>query len=74
MGGCLSAVDRVGKAKSGAIDKQIEEDKKKDKKECKVLLLGELFILSVLGQPPLRSSGVSFVKGLSTERPTKSQL
>lgn len=49
MGGCISAVDRAGKAKSDAIDKQIEEDNKKHKKECKILLLGELLLLFVLG-------------------------
>lgn len=46
MGGCISTVDRAGKAKSDLIDKQIEEDHKKYKRECKILLLGELHILS----------------------------
>ncbi|KAF9457025.1 heterotrimeric G protein alpha subunit A [Collybia nuda] len=40
MGGCISTVDRAGKAKSDLIDKQIEEDNKKYKRECKILLLG----------------------------------
>lgn len=40
MGGCLSTVDRVGKERSDAIDKMIEEDQKRFKRECKILLLG----------------------------------
>ncbi|KAF5368159.1 hypothetical protein D9615_010198 [Tricholomella constricta] len=40
MGGCVSTADCGGKAKSDLIDKQIEEDSKKYKKECKILLLG----------------------------------
>jgi len=43
MGGCLSTVDRVGKERSDAIDKMIEEDQKRFKRECKILLLGEPF-------------------------------
>ncbi|TFK34414.1 heterotrimeric G-protein alpha subunit, GPA3-like protein [Crucibulum laeve] len=40
MGGCVSTPDRSGKARSDAIDKQIEEDNKRFKRECKILLLG----------------------------------
>lgn len=41
MGNCVSdAQERDEKAKSDAIDKQIDEDSKKFKKECKILLLG----------------------------------
>ena len=41
MGGCVSTVDqRAEKARSDEIDKQIEEDHKKFKRECKILLLG----------------------------------
>ena len=40
MGGCISTVDRVGKERSAAIDKMIEEDQKRFKRECKILLLG----------------------------------
>ncbi|KAG6860453.1 guanine nucleotide-binding protein subunit alpha [Termitomyces sp. Mi166 len=40
MGGCVSTIDREEKARSDAIDKQIEEDAKKYKRECKILLLG----------------------------------
>ncbi|RDB16234.1 Guanine nucleotide-binding protein subunit alpha [Hypsizygus marmoreus] len=40
MGGCVSTADRAGKARSDAIDRQIEEDNKKYKRECKILLLG----------------------------------
>ncbi|EIM79504.1 G-protein alpha subunit [Stereum hirsutum FP-91666 SS1] len=41
MGNCVSnSEDREAKARSDAIDRQIEEDQKKFKKECKILLLG----------------------------------
>ncbi|KAG6837454.1 hypothetical protein H0H93_008997 [Arthromyces matolae] len=40
MGACLSTVDQEKRAASDAIDKQIEEDAKKFKRECKILLLG----------------------------------
>ncbi|TFY75458.1 hypothetical protein EWM64_g8555 [Hericium alpestre] len=40
MGNCVSNSQREGKARSDAIDKQIEEDSKKFKRECKILLLG----------------------------------
>ncbi|KAF7319107.1 Heterotrimeric G-protein alpha subunit [Mycena chlorophos] len=40
MGNCGSQVDRSGKERSDAIDRQLEEDSKKFKKEAKILLLG----------------------------------
>ncbi|GJJ08482.1 Guanine nucleotide-binding protein alpha-3subunit [Clathrus columnatus] len=40
MGACQSAPMRAEKERSDTIDKQIEEDHKKSKKECKILLLG----------------------------------
>lgn len=41
MGNCLSSTDqKEAKDRSVAIDKQIEEDSRKFKKECKILLLG----------------------------------
>jgi guanine nucleotide-binding protein subunit alpha len=40
MGNCVSAQDREEKARSDAIDRQIEEDSRKFRKECKILLLG----------------------------------
>ncbi|OJA19757.1 hypothetical protein AZE42_06784 [Rhizopogon vesiculosus] len=40
MGNCISSQDRVEKARSDAIDRQIEEDSRKFRKECKILLLG----------------------------------
>ncbi|KAH6897831.1 heterotrimeric G-protein alpha subunit, GPA3-like protein [Coprinopsis sp. MPI-PUGE-AT-0042] len=41
MGGCMSTVDqKAEKARSDEIDKQIEEDNRRFKKECKILLLG----------------------------------
>ncbi|KAF8635781.1 hypothetical protein AX17_003857 [Amanita inopinata Kibby_2008] len=40
MGGCVSTVDEASKQHSEQIDRQLEEDHKKYKKECKILLLG----------------------------------
>ncbi|KZV98283.1 guanine nucleotide binding protein, alpha subunit, partial [Exidia glandulosa HHB12029] len=40
MGACTSKQDRLEKQRSEEIDKQIEEDSRKFKKECKILLLG----------------------------------
>ena len=42
MGNCASsAQDADGKARSDMIDRQIEEDSKRYKRECKILLLGK---------------------------------
>lgn len=42
MGACMSSGGEKGaKERSTAIDRQIEEDSRKFKKECKILLLGE---------------------------------
>ncbi|KAH9925860.1 G-protein alpha subunit [Epithele typhae] len=40
MGNCVSAQDREAQLRSQEIDKRIEEDSRKLKKECKILLLG----------------------------------
>ncbi|KZS94899.1 guanine nucleotide binding protein, alpha subunit [Sistotremastrum niveocremeum HHB9708] len=40
MGNCSSVQDKAEKDRSDEIDRQIEEDSKKFKKECKILLLG----------------------------------
>ncbi|KAG9291788.1 hypothetical protein G9A89_012073 [Geosiphon pyriformis] len=40
MGCCLSAEEKENRARSNQIDKQIEEDGRKLRKECKILLLG----------------------------------
>ncbi|PPQ86211.1 hypothetical protein CVT25_006891 [Psilocybe cyanescens] len=40
MGGCVSTADHSGKEHSDQIDRQIEEDSKRFKRECKILLLG----------------------------------
>ena len=40
MGACQSVPNKSEKERSDEIDKQIEEDAKKFKKECKILLLG----------------------------------
>lgn len=59
MGNCVSnSEDREAKARSDAIDRQIEEDQKKFKKECKILLLGMflslcLFFVSLDASAPL---------------------
>ena len=41
MGGCVSQPDRAGKERSDEIDRVLEEDNKKFKRDCKILLLGE---------------------------------
>jgi guanine nucleotide-binding protein G(i) subunit alpha len=42
MGNCFSSnQEKEAKERSYAIDKQIEEDSRKLKRECKILLLGE---------------------------------
>ncbi len=43
MGNCASQADKDEKARSDLIDKQLEDDSKKFKKECKILLLGASF-------------------------------
>ncbi|CAG7849274.1 Guanine nucleotide-binding protein subunit alpha [Serendipita indica DSM 11827] len=40
MGGCSSVPDKAQRERSEAIDRQIEEDSRQFKKECKILLLG----------------------------------
>ncbi|KAF9047892.1 heterotrimeric G-protein alpha subunit, GPA3-like protein [Panaeolus papilionaceus] len=40
MGGCVSTADRAGKDRSDLIDRQLEDDSKRFKRECKILLLG----------------------------------
>jgi hypothetical protein len=40
MGGCVSTADQAGKERSDEIDRQLEEDCKRFKRECKILLLG----------------------------------
>jgi guanine nucleotide-binding protein G(i) subunit alpha len=42
MGNCVSSSDTAAaaKARSDEIDKQLEDDLRKFKKECKILLLG----------------------------------
>lgn len=44
MGNCMSAEEKAERERSLAIDKQIEEDSRRFRKECKILLLG-MFIL-----------------------------
>ena len=53
MGNCASSNDDYGAAaRSAAIDRQIEEDSKIFRKECKILLLGKSFSFKL---PNLRS-------------------
>ena len=40
MGACASSTDVASKQRSEEIDRQIEEDSRKFRKECKILLLG----------------------------------
>jgi hypothetical protein len=41
MGNCVSTPGKKDKKRSDAIDRQIEDDSKRFKRECKILLLGE---------------------------------
>lgn len=49
MGQCTSVQDKAEKEISDEIDRQIEEDSRKFKKECKILLLGECYLLVSVG-------------------------
>lgn len=40
MGACASVQDRTALERSAEIDRQIEEDSRRFRKECKILLLG----------------------------------
>jgi guanine nucleotide-binding protein subunit alpha len=42
MGICTSSEERAGRNKSQSIDRMIEKDEQKLKRECKILLLGKL--------------------------------
>jgi hypothetical protein len=52
MGGCQSTPDKAERERSEAIDRQIEEDSRQFKKECKILLLG-LCPLAVCALPTI---------------------
>ncbi|KAG9308775.1 guanine nucleotide binding protein, alpha subunit [Chiua virens] len=41
MGNCISSQDGAQKERSDAIDRQLEEDSRRLRKECKILLLGQ---------------------------------
>lgn len=43
MGACASVQDRTALERSAEIDRQIEEDSRRFRKECKILLLGAFF-------------------------------
>lgn len=48
MGGCVSSesnADLEQKKRSQMIDRKLEEDSRRLRRECKILLLGKLFIL-----------------------------
>lgn len=69
MGNCISAQDRAEKAISDAIDRQLEEDSKRLRKECKILLLGAFSLARTLGASlppppfPLPASNSVFILG-----------
>ena len=48
MGACASVPDRAEKERSDEIDRQIEEDSRRFRKECEILLLGTLLSLASL--------------------------
>lgn len=45
MGLCLSSEERAERARSQRIDRMIEDDHRKLKRECKLLLLGKILSL-----------------------------
>ena len=49
MGACASVQDRAAMERSAEIDRQIEEDSRRFRKECKILLLGEFISTFHLG-------------------------
>ena len=69
MGNCASTHDDLGAAaRSAAIDRQIEEDSKIFRKECKILLLGK----SSHSNPPAcgQSTALGDAQSLSCTRAT----
>lgn len=48
MGACASVQDRTALERSAEIDRQIEEDSRRFRKECKILLLGAFFFFTFL--------------------------
>ena len=53
MGSCTSVPDKAAQERSAEIDRQIEEDSRKFRKECKILLLGKYLIRRGSRFPPL---------------------
>jgi guanine nucleotide-binding protein G(i) subunit alpha len=47
MGLCLSADEKEDRQRSHKIDKSIEEDNRRMKRECKILLLGKSYTNSI---------------------------
>ncbi|KAG8220568.1 guanine nucleotide binding protein, alpha subunit [Butyriboletus roseoflavus] len=72
MGNCISAQDRAEKAISDAIDRQLEEDSRKLRKECKILLLGsgESGKSTIVKQMKIIHQGGFTDEELMTYRPT----
>lgn len=48
MGNCASVQDRTEKERSDEIDRMIEEDSRRFRKECKILLLGQFLLLPLI--------------------------
>ncbi|KAJ7594999.1 guanine nucleotide binding protein, alpha subunit [Mycena floridula] len=72
MGNCVSQDDKEDKAKSDAIDRQIEEDSKRYKRECKILLLGsgESGKSTIVKQMKILHQGGFSHEDLASFRPT----
>jgi guanine nucleotide-binding protein G(i) subunit alpha len=66
MGNCVSSGDREGKQVSDQIDKQLEEDHKKFKRECKILLLGTVVSIVIITLSILTTTTGSGESGKST--------
>lgn len=64
MGNCASNTrEAEEKARSDMIDRQIEEDSKKYKRECKILLLGAYFLPQFGGDFPFDPQSPCRAKG-----------
>lgn len=70
MGNCMSSDSEEveQKKKSQAIDKVIEEDSKRLRKECKILLLGEF---STLASADTRNDQVNYANVLPQQAPER---